>query len=62
MKTARQLLLADTSLTTFTRKKRRKILLRRTAMTTKELEWSLEPERSRSRILHFYAGAGAEPE
>ena len=26
------------------------------------LEWSLEPEQSRSRILHFLAGAGAEPE
>ena len=27
------------------------------------LEWSLEPEpeQSRSRILHFYVGAGAEP-
>ena len=22
------------------------------------VKWSLEPERSRSRILHFYAGAG----
>ena len=34
------------------------------AVNVWQIEWSLEPEpeRSRSRILHFFAGAGAEPE
>ena len=31
-------------------------------ITAYPLEWSLEPKWSRSRILHFYTGAGAEPE